>query len=182
MSELESGSKGLLVVYTGDGKGKTTAALGMTVRAVGYDWKVAVIQFIKGSWKYGEMDGIKKLAPNVELNIMGEGFVGIIDDDKPIEQHREAAVKAYELALEKITSGKYQLVVLDELNVAVTLGLITRDECRQLVAKKPEKLHLVITGRGAKKWLIDEADLVTEMKEIKHPFQKGILAQKGVDF
>jgi len=182
MTENQEKTTGLLVVYTGDGKGKTTAALGMTVRAVGYDWKVAVIQFIKGSWKYGEIDGIKKLAPNVELSIMGEGFVGIIDDDKPIEQHREAAKKAYELALEKMTSGVYELVILDELNVALTLGLISSDELKELVARKPEKLHLVITGRGARQWLIDQADLVTEMKEIKHPYQKGILAQRGVDF
>jgi len=175
-------SKGLLIVYTGDGKGKTTAALGMTIRAVGYNWKVCVIQFIKGSWKYGEMDGIKKLAPNVELNIMGQGFVGIVDDNKPIEEHRAAAKKAYDLALEKMKSGQYELVILDELNVAVSLGLISPDELKDLVMQKPEKLHLVITGRGASDWLIEKADLVTEMKEIKHPYRKGILAQKGVDF
>jgi cob(I)alamin adenosyltransferase len=174
--------KGLLIVYTGHGKGKTTAALGMAIRALGYDWHVCIIQFIKGSWKYGEMDGIKKLAPNVELNIMGEGFVGIIDDNKSFEEHRAAAQKAYDLALEKMKSGKYNLVILDELNVAVSLGLITRDELQGLVRKKPERLHLVITGRDATEWLINQADLVTEMKEIKHPYQKGILAQKGVDY
>jgi cob(I)alamin adenosyltransferase len=182
MSDFQKTEKGLLIVYTGDGKGKTTAALGMTVRAVGYDWNVCVIQFIKGSWKYGELDGIKKLAPNVELNVMGEGFVGIIDDKKPIEDHRAAAKKALELALVKIASGKYNLVILDELNVAVSLGLVMPDEMEKLIAEKPPQLHLVITGRGATKWLIDKADLVTEMREIKHPYQKGILAQKGVDF
>ncbi|PKK84936.1 MAG: cob(I)yrinic acid a,c-diamide adenosyltransferase [candidate division Zixibacteria bacterium HGW-Zixibacteria-1] len=182
MTENKSKDKGLLIVYTGDGKGKTTAALGMAIRAVGYDWKVAIVQFIKGSWKYGEMDGLKRLAPNVELSIMGEGFVGILDDDKPIEQHREAARKAFDLALEKMESGKYELVILDEMNVAVTLGLISNDDLKGLVARKPEKLHLVITGRGARPWLIEQADLVTEMKEIKHPFKKGILAQRGVDF
>lgn len=174
--------KGLLVVYTGNGKGKTTASLGMTVRAVGYDWQVCIVQFIKGSWKYGELDGIKKLEPNVELNVMGEGFVGIIDDDKSFEEHRVAAKKAYDLTLEKINSGKFQLIILDELNVAVSLGLVTDDELMALVNQKPEMLHLVITGRGATQWLIDNADLVTEMTEIKHPYQKGILAQKGVDF
>ncbi len=175
-------SRGLLVVYTGDGKGKTTAALGMTVRAVGYDWRVCVVQFIKGSWKYGELDGIKRLAPNVELNVMGEGFVGIIDDTKSFEEHRVAAKRAYDLALEKMLSGKYQLVILDELNVAVKLKLISPEELEELVTRKPETLHLVITGRNALPWLIDKADLVTEMTEIKHPFQKGILAQQGVDF
>ncbi|UCD18003.1 MAG: cob(I)yrinic acid a,c-diamide adenosyltransferase [Candidatus Zixiibacteriota bacterium] len=180
--ENKQKEKGLLIVYTGHGKGKTTAALGMTIRALGYGWQVCIIQFIKGSWKYGEMDGIKKLAPNVELNIMGEGFVGIIDDNKSFEEHRAAARKAYDLALEKMQSGKYNLVILDELNVAVSLGLITRDELQELVGKKPEQLHLVITGRDATEWLIGQADLVTEMKEIKHPYQKGILAQKGVDY
>ena len=182
MSENTRQEKGLLIVYTGDGKGKTTAALGMTVRAVGYDWQVCIIQFIKGSWKYGELDGIKKLAPNVELNVMGEGFVGIIDDKKSFEEHRAAARKAYEMALKKISAQKYQLIILDELNVAVNLGLISREELENIIAAKPENLHLVITGRSAIKWLIDKADLVTEMKEIKHPYQKGILAQKGVDF
>jgi len=182
MSENTRQEKGLLIVYTGDGKGKTTAALGMTVRAIGYDWQICIIQFIKGSWKYGELDGIKKLAPNVELNVMGEGFVGIIDDKKSFEEHRAAARKAYEMALQKISAQKYQLIILDELNVAVNLGLVTREELENIIAAKPENLHLVITGRSAIKWLIDKADLVTEMKEIKHPYQKGILAQKGVDF
>jgi cob(I)alamin adenosyltransferase len=174
--------KGLLIVYTGNGKGKTTAALGMTIRAVGYDWKVCIIQFVKGSWKYGEMDGIKKLEPNVEFHVMGEGFVGIVDDDKPIEEHRKAAKKAYDQSLEKMMSGRYNLIILDELSVAASLGLVFPDEFKHLVAQKPPDIHLVITGRGAPDWLIERADLVTEMTEIKHPYQKGILAQKGVDF
>jgi cob(I)alamin adenosyltransferase len=173
---------GLLIVYTGPGKGKTTAALGMTIRAIGYDWKVSIVQFIKGSWKYGEMDGIKRLAPDVELNIMGKGFVGIVDDDKPIEEHKKAAREALDLAIEKMLSGKYNLVILDELNVAVKLGLVSLDELKELIAKKPKELSLVITGRDAHEWLIEQADLVTEMKEIKHPYQKGILAQKGIDY
>ncbi len=178
----ENKERGLLIVYTGDGKGKTTAALGMIIRAVGYGWKISIMQFIKGSWKYGEMDGLKRLEPEVELNIMGEGFVGIIDDDKSYEEHREAALKAYHLALDKIKSNEFNLVILDELNVAVSLGLITPDELKELVKQRPEKLHLVLTGRSANSWLIENADLVTEMKEIKHPYQKGIMAQKGVDF
>ena len=104
--------KGLVVVYTGDGKGKTTAALGMCVRAVGYGWRVCIIQFVKGSWKYGELEGIKKLAPNVELHTVGEGFVGIVDDDKDFEVHRQAAVKGIAFAIEKITREEYPLVVL----------------------------------------------------------------------
>jgi len=178
----EEKTRGLLIVYTGNGKGKTTAALGMIIRALGYDWRICVIQFIKGSWKYGEMDGIKRLEPEVEFNIMGEGFVGIIDDEKPFEDHRRAALAAYQAAVEKIESGRFNLVILDELNVAVSLGLITPEELMDLVARRPDELHLVITGREANRRLVEKADLVTEMTEIKHPFQKGILAQKGVDF
>ncbi len=174
--------KGLLVVYTGHGKGKTTAALGMCVRAVGYDWRICIIQFVKGSWKYGELKGVKRLEPNVELNVVGEGFVGIIDDDKSFEQHRWAAAQGVALAIEKTKSKQYQLVILDELSVALKLGLITGDEARSILAARNPRQHMVITGRDAPQWLKDEADLVTEMREIKHPFRQGILAQKGIDW
>lgn len=173
---------GLLIVYTGDGKGKTTAALGMCVRAIGYNWNICLIQFVKGSWKYGELKGLKRLEPNVELHVIGEGFVGIVDDNKSFDEHREAAKKGLALAYEKIKSGRYQLVILDELNVACSLGLVTPEELEEVVAARPPELSLVITGRGASDWLKEKADLVTEMKEIKHPYQKGILAQKGVDW
>jgi cob(I)alamin adenosyltransferase len=175
-------TKGLLVVYTGNGKGKTTAALGMCVRAVGYGWRVSVVQFVKGSWKYGELEGIKRLAPEVELRVVGEGFVGIIDDDKDIEVHRRAAREGLAMAREILVSGQYPLVILDELNVAMDLGLISSDAVREVLNARNEKQHLVITGRGAPDWLTEMADLVTEMREIKHPYQKGILAQKGIDW
>jgi cob(I)alamin adenosyltransferase len=178
----EKKNKGLLVVYTGNGKGKTTAALGMCVRAVGYGWKVCIIQFVKGSWKYGELEGIKRLAPEVELHVVGQGFVGIVDDDKDFSVHQEAARKGLAEAVEIVRSEKFPLVILDELNVALDLGLIERDGVEQLLAARGEKQHLVITGRAAADWLIEKADLVTEMTEIKHPFQKGILAQKGIDW
>jgi len=174
--------KGLLIVYTGNGKGKTTAALGMCVRAVGYNWNVCIIQFVKGSWKYGELKGIKRLEPNVELHTVGEGFVGIVDDDKDFEEHRAAARKGMAFAIEKIKSDQFPLVILDELNVAMDLGLVTDDEVEEVLAARAPEQHLVITGRGARDWLMEQADLVTEMKEIKHPYQKGILAQKGVDW
>lgn len=173
---------GLLVVYTGNGKGKTTAALGMCVRAVGYNWNIAVVQFVKGSWKYGELKGIKKLAPNVELTVIGEGFVGILDDTKEFSEHQEAARKGLELATDKLTSGDYQLVILDELNVALDLKLVDRPQVDKLLSARPDHLDLVITGRGAPDWLIERADLVTEMTEIKHPYQKGIKAKKGIDW
>jgi cob(I)alamin adenosyltransferase len=174
--------RGLLIVYTGHGKGKTTAALGMCVRAVGYDWKVCVIQFVKGSWKYGELEGIKRLAPNVELHTVGEGFVGIVDDTKDFEEHRAAARKGVKFALEKIISREYPLIIVDELNVARKLGLVSDDEMQSIIDARDDRQHLVITGRDAPEWLIERADLVTEMREVKHPFQKGILAQRGVDW
>ena len=174
--------RGLLIVYTGNGKGKTTAALGMCVRAVGYDWKISIIQFVKGSWKYGELKGIKKLEPNVELMTVGEGFVGIVDDTKDFKEHVKAAKEGIITAIEKIKSEKFNIVILDELNVAHKLGLVSQEDIESVLKANPPKQHLVITGRDAPDWLIEKADLVTEMKEIKHPYQQGIMAQKGVDW
>ena len=174
--------RGLLIVYTGNGKGKTTAALGMCVRAVGYDWKISIIQFVKGSWKYGELKGIKKLEPNVELMTVGEGFVGIVDDTKDFKEHVKAAKEGIATAIKKIKSEKFNIVILDELNVAHKLGLVSKEDIESVLKANPPKQHLVITGRDAPDWLIEKADLVTEMKEIKHPYQQGIMAQKGVDW
>ena len=173
---------GLVIVYTGGGKGKTTAALGMALRAVGYGHKVCMIQFIKGSWHYGEMDSSKKLSPEFELIPAGKGFVGIIDDKSPREEHQKYAEEAIKTCKEKIQSEKYDLVILDEINYAVNLGLIDIESVIELIKSKPKKLDLVLTGNHAKAEIIELADLVTEMKEIKHPFQAGIKAKKGIDF
>jgi cob(I)alamin adenosyltransferase len=180
--EKNFNDRGLVIVYTGNGKGKTTAALGLCIRAIGYDEKICIVQFIKGSWKYGELDGIKRLSPNVELYQKGLGFVGIIDDKLDRSEHIKAAKEAVEFAREKIESGRYDIVILDEINVAVGLGLIELDDVLGLIRCKPPLLDLVLTGRNAKQEIIDIADLVTEMREIKHPYQKGIMAQKGIDF
>ncbi|MEA2031349.1 MAG: cob(I)yrinic acid a,c-diamide adenosyltransferase [candidate division Zixibacteria bacterium] len=174
--------KGFLIVYTGDGKGKTTSALGVCVRAVGHDWKICVIQFVKGTWKYGERKGLKQLGPLVELHIVGEGCVGIMNDRKDFEEHRQAAKEGVKLAIEKVRSDSYDLVILDELNVAVDLGLVTDEEVEEILEVRNDRLHMIITGRNARSWLVEKADLVTEMKEIKHPFQKGIQARKGIDW
>ena len=174
--------RGLVIVYTGDGKGKTSAALGALVRAVGYDWKVCMIQFIKGSWHYGEMDGVKRLAPNVEFVQAGQGFYKIVDDKLPEEVHRKAAQEGLRLAREKISSDQYDLVILDEINNTVQTELLSVDDLLGLLDLKPPWLHLMLTGRGAPPALIERADLVTEMREIKHPYQKGLFAQKGIDF
>ena len=174
--------KGLIIVYTGNGKGKTTAALGMCVRAVGYGWPVCIIQFVKGSWKYGELKGIKRLAPEVELHTVGEGFVGIVDDTKEFEEHVKAAKEGIAFTKEIIASGKYRLVILDEINVAHNLKLVSDEDISSLLEAAGDKQHLVLTGRNAPEFLIEKADLVTEMTEIKHPYQQGILAQKGIDW
>lgn len=174
--------KGLLTCYTGDGKGKSTAAFGSILRAVGYDWKVCVIQFIKGSWKYGEMEGIEQLRPKVEFHRKGLGFYKIVDDKLPEEDHKKAAAEAIKFSAEKIASGEFDLIILDELNVSLQTGLITVEDAVELLKKKPDYLHLIITGRGAPEEIIELCDLVTEMKEIKHPYQKGIQAQKGFDY
>ena len=174
--------KGLVIVYTGGGKGKTTAALGLALRAIGYNHKVCMIQFIKGSWHYGEMDSAKRLEPELELIAVGKGFVGVIDDKSPREDHEKIAEEAIKICMEKINSKKFDVLILDEINYAVDLGLIKIEQVIELIKMKPDDLDLVLTGNNAKQEIIDLADLVTEMKEIKHPFKSGIKAKKGIDF
>ncbi len=181
--EIEDRStNGLVLVNTGDGKGKTTAALGTVLRAVGYGHRCLIIQFIKGSWSYGELKSIKRLEPEVEFHRMGKGFVGIIDDNLPREDHIRAAQEALRFARERLASGDYQLVLLDEIFVAVKLELISTADVVSLVKLRPPETSLILTGRGAPQEIIDLADTVTEMREIKHAYQKGILAQRGVDY
>jgi cob(I)alamin adenosyltransferase len=174
--------KGLTICYTGNGKGKTTAALGLCVRATGYNLRTLIWQFIKGSWHYGELDGIKRLAPYVELRQKGEGFVGIVDDKKPREVHRKAALAALEEVKGEITSGEWNIVILDEVFVGCQLKFLSADDLLAVIATKPANVHLVMTGRDAPKEVLAAADLVTEMTEVKHPYQKGELAQKGIDY
>ena len=174
--------KGLVIVYTGGGKGKTSAALGLVLRAVGYDHKVCMVQFVKGSWHYGELDSAKRLAPEFELVTAGKGFVGILDDKSPREEHVKAANDTLAISKEKIMSGKFNVVILDEINYAVQLELLKIDDVIDLIKSKPSELDLVLTGNHAAEEVIEIADLVTEMKEIKHPFKSGIKAKKGIDF
>jgi cob(I)alamin adenosyltransferase len=173
-------SKGLVIVNTGNGKGKTTAALGLALRAVGQGLRVSMVQFIKGSWKYGELRAPEFL-PGFELHPMGRGFVGL-GGEKPAGEDIEAALEAFRAGRERVLSGKWDMVILDELNCAVSLGLVSIDMVLELIREKPENVHLVITGRGAKEELVEAADLVTEMREIKHPYAKGVKAQRGIEF
>jgi cob(I)alamin adenosyltransferase len=178
----EPDNRGLVIVYTGNGKGKTTAALGLCLRAVGWGNKIRIIQFIKSDWEYGELKGIARLAPDIEIDVMGAGCIGILGDDKPLEEHRLAAQRALAKAQEIIAAGKFDIVVLDEINIATHMELIAVDDVLQLIAGRPYGMHLVLTGRYADPRVIDVADLVTEMKEIKHPFQKGQLSRRGIDY
>ena len=141
---------GLTIVYTGKGKGKTTAALGIALRAVGYGKKICMIQFIKGSWHYGEMDSSKRLEPEFEMVAVGKGFVGIIDDKSSREDHKEIAKEAIRISNEKIQSRKYDIVILDEINYAINLDLISVNDVLNLIRSKPMEVDLVLTGNYAK--------------------------------
>jgi cob(I)alamin adenosyltransferase len=174
--------RGLVIVYTGKGKGKTTAALGIVLRAVGHGYRVGMIQFIKGEWYYGELSSSKRLEPEFEMIAAGKGFVGIIDDDHPIEDHQQAAKQALAVAREKLASGLYDVLILDEINYAVKLNLLSEQDILDLIASRPLKTTIVLTGNYAPEKVVQAADLVTEMREIKHPYQSGIKAKKGIDF
>jgi len=176
------GRGGLVIVYTGGGKGKTTAALGMALRAVGHGKKVCMIQFIKGSWHYGEMDSSRRLEPEFEMTAIGRGFVGIVDDRSPREDHEKIASEAVKISREKISSNRYDIVILDEINYAIDLNLVGVEDVVGMIKTKPEALDLVLTGNHAKQEIVDLADLVTEMREVKHPYKAGIKAKRGVDF
>ena len=172
--------KGLIIVNTGEGKGKSTAAFGLALRAAGNKMKVFIMQFMKGQWKAGERKAFEKLAPYVEVIPMGDGFTL---DTENIEQDKATARKAFEIVKEKLLSEKYQMVIFEEINYVLHYQFFPEDEFLELLKNKPEKVHVVCTGRNASEKLIEIADLVTEMKMIKHPFQEqGIPAQKGIEF
>lgn len=173
--------KGLVIIYTGEGKGKTTAALGLVLRAVGYKKKCLIVQFGK-AWFSGELAGIKKLSPYVKLIQGGKGFLGILGSKVSRKEHIKAAKEAYSILYKEVMSDKWDIVVADEIVGAVSSGVLLLSKAVNLINEKPERLDLVLTGHHAMQKLIDKADLVTEMKEIKHPFKTGILAKKGVDF
>lgn len=171
----------MVIIYIGDGKGKTTAAVGLAVRASGSGFRVLFLQFIKGEWASGETKVLESL-PNVEVKIMGRGFVGILGDKKAHSEHKAVAQKALQFAEQALKSKKYDLVILDEAISAVETKLFEARDLLRLIKDKPEDMHLCLTGHKRIKELIDAADLVTEMKMIKHPYYKGILAQQGIDY
>ena len=171
--------KGLLMVYTGDGKGKTTSALGLSMRCAGHGLKVCFIQFIKGTWKYGEMEAVERFEGLIDFHVMGRGFTWKSDD---LEKDKAAAREAWAFARDAINSGRYHLVVLDEFTYLLNYGMIELDTVLEVLASRPAELHVAVTGRGAAEALLAEADLVSEIKALKHPYQAGIKAQKGIEF
>jgi cob(I)alamin adenosyltransferase len=175
-------SKGLLIVYTGPGKGKTTCALGAAFRAVGQGLRVLMVQFIKGSWHYGELDAAKMLGDyKFEIRPMGRGFIKIGGAETDPEDIR-LAEECWETGRAAIYSGQYDLVILDEINYVISYKMLKPDVVVEALKGRPEQVHVICTGRSAHPLLVEQADLVTEMKEVKHPYTKGILAQRGIDY
>jgi cob(I)alamin adenosyltransferase len=179
--KIRKEKKGLLIVFTGNGKGKTTASLGMALRTIGHGHKVAIIQFIKGGWDTGEKKALKNLSSNISWHSLGEGFTwetqNRIRDEKLVQE-------AWQLAKDYIKDESYKLIILDEINIATKLGYLTSEEIITFIKSlNKRKNHIVLTGRGASESIINYADLVTEMKLIRHPFkEQGIKAQKCVEF
>jgi cob(I)alamin adenosyltransferase len=170
---------GLIIVLTGNGKGKTTAAMGQALRAVGQGLKVLMLQFIKGTWDYGELKSIKKLDPDFKIKTLGKGFIrSKLNDNEAIENINQS----WKQAEKEIFSDIYDMVILDEINYVIDFGLLPVDKMLTLLEKKPKRLHIILTGRNAHDKVIERADLVTEMVEIKHHYSKGIKAQKGIEF
>jgi cob(I)alamin adenosyltransferase len=173
--------RGLIMVNTGPGKGKTTAAMGTALRAVGNGMKVLMLQFLKGSWHYGELDAAKAFGDNFVMKQMGRGFVkvgGAETDPEDIRMVEEAWAEARAA----IFSGKWDLVVLDEINYAISYGMLDPALVVETLRHKPEQVHVILTGRNAHPTIVELADTVTEMKQVKHAYEKGVMAQRGIEY
>lgn len=176
--------RGLILVNTGNGKGKTTAALGVALRAVGQGFKVLILQFIKSGNGYGELAGLAKLGDQVEIRSMGKGFIYYKRDEvgeAELARHKAAAQEAWHTLVEEVNSDRWDLIIMDEINNAINYDLIDVNSVVDMLKHKPERLHVILTGRYAKPEIIDVADTVTEMKVVKHAYEKGIKAAKGIE-
>ena len=171
--------KGLVQVYTGNGKGKTTAALGLLLRSSGKGYRSIMIQFMKGKVNYGELEAVEHV-PRAEIEQYGRP--DFVDKENPDPVDIELARKGFERAKEVISSGNYDLVILDELNITLDYGLLGLEEVIDMIKRRPEHVEVVLTGRYAPQEILDLADLVTVMEEVKHPFQKGIEAREGIEY
>ena len=179
----KNSKEGLVIINTGDGKGKTTAALGLALRAAGHGLNVLILQFIKSPCGTGEVKILERLKPSIEIEQLGMGFIDFKNGrPEPTGQQKDNALRSFKYARDKIKSNEYDMVVLDEINNLVDYGMLRVEEVADLVKNKPERLCIVLTGRNAHQRLIDIADTVTEMKDLKHAFRKGIKARKGIEY
>jgi cob(I)alamin adenosyltransferase len=173
--------KGLIMVNTGPGKGKTTAAMGTALRAVGNGMRVLMLQFIKGSWHYGELDAVKAFGDRWVMKQMGRGFVKVGGAETDPEDVR-LVQEAWAEAEKAILSGEWDLVVLDEINYAISYGMLDANKVVETLKRKPEMVHVILTGRNAHPAIVELADTVTEMRQVKHAYEKGVMAQRGIEY
>ncbi len=173
--------RGLIIVNTGPGKGKTTAAMGTGLRAVGQGMKVLMLQFLKGSWHYGELDAVQAFGDKFVMKQMGRGFVKV-GAEKPDPEDVHMVEDAWTEAEQAIQSGQWDLVILDEINYAISYGMLDPAKVVAALAKRPEMVHVILTGRNAHPSIVEIADTVTEMRQVKHAYEKGVLAQKGIEY
>ncbi len=171
--------RGVVVVNTGDGKGKTTAALGMVLRAVGHGMRALVVQFVKASEDTGELRALENL-DSVTVKVIGAGFLN--NPDVPRDKHEEAAREALAYSMDAVSSGEFGMIILDEILFAANEGLVIEDDVAKLMSVRPDDMHLVLTGRGCPESLIEKADIVTNMNDVKHSFSDGVPAQPGVEY
>ena len=173
--------RGLIIVNTGPGKGKTTAAMGTALRAVGQGMKVLMLQFLKGSWHYGELDAVKAFGDRFVMRQMGRGFVKVGGAETDPEDVR-LVEEAWREAEQAITSGQWDLEVLDEINYAISYGMLDAAKVVAALRARPEMVHVILTGRNAHPSVVELADTVTEMRQIKHAYEKGVMAQRGIEY
>ena len=173
--------RGLIIVNTGPGKGKTTAAMGTALRAVGNGMKVLMLQFLKGSWHYGELDAVKAFGDNFVMKQLGRGFVKVGGAETDPEDIRMVE-EAWRESREEILSAKWDLVILDEINYAISYGMLDPEKVVEALKQKPEMVHVILTGRNAHPKIVEIADTVTEMRQVKHAYEAGILAQRGIEY
>lgn len=173
--------RGLIMVNTGPGKGKTTAAMGTALRAVGNGMRVLMLQFLKGSWHYGELDAAKAFGDKFLMKQMGRGFVKV-GAEKPDSEDVRMVEQAWEESAKAIQSGDWDLVILDEINYAISYGMLDPAKVVETLRNKPEMVHVILTGRSAHPTIVELADTVTEMRQVKHAYEKGVMAQRGIEY
>ncbi len=180
-SHMADVRRGLIIVNTGPGKGKTTAAMGTALRAVGQGMRVLMLQFLKGSWHYGELDAVQAFGDKFIMKQMGRGFVKV-GAEKPDPEDVRMVQEAWDEAAKAILSGEWDLVVLDEINYAISYGMLDPAQVVETLARRPDMVHVILTGRNAHPTIVEVADTVTEMRQVKHAYERGVMAQRGIEY